>query len=420
MLFPKVLRSTSLRSASITAALLCVVTSGCADQPTAPGLEPAGTGITRAAGTENFSYDRFFTAWSQGYSSGPIKTQVFALDTRMDRQFSPFFIDEAVLSFARANPGRLYINGDEPDQWCFPPYEYAGIYNDFVTKLRTADPTARVSPAGFSEPNARCCPEPAQEPCLSSVHGISYAEQFYNAYIQRFGVAPPVDEWRFHDFGLGLADGDMTGWWVRVDRLAAWSVAHGANMVLGAWGFHGWREPVSHFQEHMKQAIGRLASDPRIKRAVYWALEPWVETPRPLVNEIGGLTQEGQTYVNPLTDVPYGVKLVGSADGQAKVRWNNTTSAWGAEVEYWIQAPGSNSFVYGRTEHVPALGTTESPFAAFNIGDLVKARVRYYNAFGQAQWTPFSNTVLLALHESAGAQRTGLGKRPLFCILQLC
>jgi hypothetical protein len=388
--------------------------SGCADQ------QPTGPKLLRVTRTYDVPFDKFFVAWAQSYSSSPIQTQIFALDTRQDRQFVNWYADQQALSFARANPGRLYIDGDEPDQSCMPPSDYAGIYHDFVAAVRGADPTARVSPAGFAEPNYHCCPPPGDEPCISSMHSIGYADQFYNAYAQRYGVAPPVNEWRFHDFGIAFAIGDVNAWWSRVDKEAAWSVSHGANMVLGAWGFPGWSEPMPAFQEHLKQAIGRLMNDKRINGAAYWSREPWIDSPHYLVNGDGSLTPEGQTLVNPLTDVPTGVKIVGSANGRAQVRWSNTTSAWGTEAEFWVQASGSDSFVYRNTQLVPGPGATQTPCVAFNIGDSVKARVRYYNIYGQAAWSAYSNTVSIAPTDSQADQKRGFGKSALSGFSQSC
>lgn len=421
---PKSWRSKGVRSALIPAAALCVGLSACADlQSTGPGLQSTGSKLQPASPdfpgvsrTTTVPFNKYFTAWSQRYSDSPIQTQMFALDGRQDRQFSGFYPDPSVMDFARANPGRLYIHGDEPDQWCFDPYEYAGMYHAFVQQVRTADPTARVSPAGFAEPNGRCCPEESMAPCWVLKHSISYAEQFWDAYIRRFGAPPRVDEWRFHDFGITFGTGDMAGWWARVDRLAAWSVLHGANMVLGGWGFHGWREPLPDFQEHMKQAIGLISNDGRINGAVYWSYEPWIESPRPLVNEEGSLTAEGQTHANPLTDIPTSLKVVASTSGLAKVRWNNTTSAWGAQAEFWVKPAGSSSFVYHKTEQVADPGASQTPFVVVNAGDSVKARVRYYNAFGQAGWSAFSNAAPLAASEAN--QSTGFQKRPHLCFLR--
>ena len=415
MLHPMFPLSKFVGSPMIPAALLCVLMSGCAnDQPTGPAFSSP-----RIARVDNVPFNKFFIAWSRDFRDAPIETQNFALDTRLTRQFGGLWPEQPVLDFARANPGRLYINGDEPDQYCIAPYEYAGIYRHFVTTVRGVDPTARFSPAGVAEPNDRCCPEPVQEECRQRNHSIGYMSQFYDAYIQRFGSPPPVSEWRFHDFGLPFAPGDMEGWWARIDRQATWSVSHGANMVLGAWAFHRWKEAGAQYPEYMKVAMGRLMSDPRINQAVYWSYESWAGEAHYLANEDGSLTLAGRTLVNPLTDVPTDLKVIGSADGQAKLRWNNTTQAWPAEVEFWVQAPGSASFEYNKTALGTGPGGTESSFVDFNVGDRVKARVRYYNRFGQAAWSPFSNVVALALHEQDSNQRKG-DKRPLFCVLQLC
>jgi hypothetical protein len=419
MQHPKSLRSNRVRSAMIPAALLCLIVSGCADQrPTGPELPRVAP--INSASSSRVPFDRFFIAWAQSYRSSPIETQLFALDTRQERQYAEFIVDQNVLSFARANPGRLYINGDEPDQYCIPPVDYAGLYHDFVANMRVADPTARFSPAGFAEPNEHCCPLPAVEPCRSDMHGIAYADRFYNAYVQRYGVAPPVDEWRFHDFGISFADGDVNGWWSSVDKEAAWSVAHGANMVLGAWGFIRWEVSRSTFQEGMKQAIGRLMHDKRINGAVYWHHDREKNAAHYLVNDDGSLSPEGQTFVSPLTDIPTNVKIAPSANGNAKLRWSNTTSAWPVEAEFWVQAPGSSSFVYGKTELVAGPGANQTPFVGFSTGHWVKGRVRYYNVYGQAAWSSFSKPVFMLSPESEAEDRSVIRKRPLFCLLPWC
>jgi hypothetical protein len=416
MLQQKLSWSKRVRFAMIPIVLLCLTASGCADE------QPAGLKtLSPVARDANIPFNRFFTAWSRSYSSGAIQTQIFGLDVRQDRQFINWYVDQEAVAFARANPGRLYIDGDEPDQYCasMSAYDYAGMYHDFVLAIRGADPTARVSPAGFAESNPHCCPVP--DVACSENHGIAYADKFYSAYIQRYGAAPPVNEWRFHDFGVVFGVGDMNGWWARVDKEAAWSVAHGANMFLGGWGLHGWpaKESSAAFQEHLRQAMGRLMNDRRILGAAYWSYEPWVESPRPLANADGSLTAEGNTYADPLTNIPVDVKIVASANGTAKVQWTNTTAAWGGEAEFWVQTPGSTSFVYRTTQLVSGPGATQSPSASFNVGESVRARVRYYNVFGQAPWSSFSNTVTL-VQAATGSEGGVPGKRPLFCKLQLC
>jgi hypothetical protein len=411
MHYPNFLRSKYVRFAMIPAALLCVSASGCTDE------QATGPRVPSVRRTDNVSFNQFFLAWSQNYSSSPIQTQLFAIDTRQDRQFAPFEADVGVLAFARSHPGRIYINGDEIDQYCVAPSAYAVMYHDFVAAMRSADPTARFSPSGFAEPNDHCCPEPVTDACRQLKHSINFADDFYYAYVQRYGSPPPVHEWRFHDFGITIGVGDVDGWWERVQREVAWSVSHGANMVLGAWGFPGWVEPMSEFQEDLKVAFGRIMNDERITGAVYWTYQPWIHSRHYLMTDDGSLTVEGQTFVNPLTDIPTGLKIVSSANGYAQLRWSNTTFAWGSEVEFWVQAPGASSFVYKKTELASAPGSVQSPYASFNAGDKVKARVRYYNRYGQAEWSPFSNVVSM----SSDATSSGISrKNPVFCFLQLC
>jgi hypothetical protein len=161
--------------------------------------------------------------------------------------------------------------------------------------------------------------------------------------------------------------------------------------------------------------MGRMLADSRINGAVYWSYEQWAGEINYLQNPDGSLTAAGQTYANPLTDVPVNLRIAGSPEGLAKLRWSNTTSAWGAEVEYWVLPAGSNTFVYHSTQHVPALGAVETPVAAINNATMVKARVRYYNKYGTAPWSSFSSAVSVAETGDGGLQ-----KRPLVCTLPMC
>lgn len=406
---PKLLRSKLVRFAMIPAALLGITVSGCADQQsTGPALRVARDG--------SVPFNQFFTVWSLSYSSTPYQLQVFELDARQIKQYAEF-ADAPTLAFARANPGRLYIHSDEPDQYCIAPSAYAQAYHAFVANIRSVDPSARFSPAGVAEPNARCCPDENDQACKESMHSIGYMQQFYDAYIQRYGVAPTVNEWRFHEFGIVYPVGDIAAWWARIDKLASWSVSHGANMSLGSWGFLGWKVPEPEYLEYLKKAMGRLINDPRINEATYWSYEQLTGNWHYLKNPDGSLTGVGKTYLNPLSDIPYSVKTVASASGQAKLEWYNPTAAWSAEVEFWVQSRGSSSFVYSRTVQVAGAGAEQTPVSVFNIGDGVKGRVRYYNAYGKAEWSAFSDPVVIELDEAEVAKKTGTRKGALYCFL---
>jgi hypothetical protein len=232
--------------------------------------------------------------------------------------------------------------------------------------------------------------------CWYAVHSIGFADAFYNAYRQRYGSPPPVNEWRFHDFGLRYVQGDMNGWWGRIDQLASWSVAHGANMVLGAWGFHGWREGPGPYQEHLKQAMGRILNDPRINGAVYWSYESWAGELHYLANSDGSLTPEGVTYANPLTDAPNSIVVYETPASGAKAMWYNPTAAWGVEVEYWVQNPGTESFTLNKTERIGGPGAAEASLTVFRNGTVVKTRARYYNVYAQGGWSNFSAPVTIS------------------------
>ena len=85
-----------------------------------------------------------------------------------------------------------------------------------------------------------------------------------------------------------------------------------------------------------------------------------------------------------------------------------------------MQASGSDSFVYRNTQLVGGAGGTQTPFVFFNKGDNVRGRVRYYNAYGQGEWSSFSNTVAIALPDAQADQRKVSGKVPMLCFLHLC
>ncbi len=385
---PKLSRASSTRFAMIPAAMLCVILSACADQ------EPIGPELPVVARTVSLPFNKFFLAWSPNFRTAPIQTQTFSVNAGQTHQWSNVWADAATLAFAAANRGQNYVHVDEPDQWCTPAADYAIIYHDFVVSVRAVDPTARFSPAGFAEPNAKCCP-PGDRACMERSHSIGFAQQFYDAYIQRYGVVPPVSEWRFHDFGLQFQTGDIAGWGARIDKMAAWSVAHGGNMVLAGWGFSGWSEPIANYQEHMKQAMGLLMRDPRIVQAIYWSFERWQGENHWLANDDGTLTAEGQTYANPLTDVPASPVTAGDIEKlQVKLRWTNTTAAWAAEVEFFTLAPGASSYAHAKTVFV-APGAAETGLSTFRTGESVKARVRYFHAYGAAGWSSFSEPVLM-------------------------
>src|SRR5688572_14430604 len=110
----KLLPSAPARSARIPAALVALIVTACVDQ------QPTGPELFRLAPNQSAPFSRFFLAWSQNHSSSPIETQTFALDARQERQWA-WYVEDNVLHFARANPGRLSIVVVGPDKNCMTP-----------------------------------------------------------------------------------------------------------------------------------------------------------------------------------------------------------------------------------------------------------------------------------------------------------
>jgi len=352
------------RSLSIVLALACV---GCGRTSGSDADAPIAVPALRYANT-SAETSPFFVAWSYlRYRSRPIPLQSQDLDGPPYRVYWYGALKPELLSFARRNPGHLYINGDEPDQACKAPAAYAEEYHTFVEALRGADSTARFSPAGFAEPN-RACGCPPDEPCYHTRHFIGYAQQFWDAYVVRYGSPPPVAEWRFHDFGLDRKF-DVPRWWARVDSAASWSVAHGAPMVLGGWGFINWDEPEEAFLEHMRHAMDLVRNDRRIVQAAWWSFEN-TKVPRFLLAADSTLTPEGRQYL-----VDPGVMSV-AITGASEVR-SAARCAWSA-----IVTNGIPPFVYNW--RVDGVGHPDSSTALryLNAGHDFDLRVTVTDRYG--------------------------------------
>jgi hypothetical protein len=322
----------SRRAVAVLVGLVSLV--GCSE-PVQPRLSPGAPLFSGEGGPP--PVEPFFVAYSEGPWTTELGIQTipfwaahgpgqYRIWTNSLCGVDPCF---HFTNFAAYYPGRLYVVGDEPDLYCVSPAEYAGQYKFFVDSLLNVDPTAKFSPAGFSEPNPGCgCPE-GDTACYQAMHGTGYANQFYNAYHDLYGVYPRVDEWRFHNFG-GSAGAylNVQNWKAEIQALAAWSVAHpsgpgGASspkLYLGAWSFFPWQEPQLAFLDHMNQTMDFLLSDSRIAGAAWYQYEAWDpwphvpdENPHYLRTASNTLTPEGET-------LRYGPMSVNIYQGPSVVR----------------------------------------------------------------------------------------------------
>jgi hypothetical protein len=96
----------------------------------------------------------------------------------------------AIATIAQANPGSLWLVGNEPDviwQDNVDPTTYARMYHDAYAAVKGADPTAQVAIGGVSQPT------PLR---------LRYLDEILSAYREQFGVEMPIDVWNVHNFIL--------------------------------------------------------------------------------------------------------------------------------------------------------------------------------------------------------------------------
>jgi hypothetical protein len=122
-----------------------------------------------------------------------------------------------------ANPGALWLAGNEPDviwQDNKTPEEYARLYHEFYTFIKTLDPSAQVAIAGISQ--------------VTPLR-LQYLEEVLAAYQRRYEQPMPVDVWNVHAFILRE---ERDSWGVSippgfdVDQGMLWEIEDHANLDL--------------------------------------------------------------------------------------------------------------------------------------------------------------------------------------------
>jgi len=100
-----------------------------------------------------------------------------------------------------ANPGALWLAGNEPDviwQDNKTPEEYAQLYHQFYTFVKTLDPSAQVAIAGVAQ--------------VTPLR-LNYLEEVMAVYERLYGQKMPVDVWNVHAFILRE---DRASWGVSI------------------------------------------------------------------------------------------------------------------------------------------------------------------------------------------------------------
>jgi hypothetical protein len=191
----------------------------------------------------------------------------------------------------------LLIHNDEPDQQCIPPGAYAEMFHDYVVALRAVDPTVRLSPAGFAQPNGACAAQ-------GGLHFLDYAEAFHAYYTARWGP-PPVAEWRFGGLLSDTSTGSLNVWKSWIAQAADWSNQHGAPLYVAAFGYPG-ETTGADISAGQTEMMNTIANDPRIVGGAWWHLDCPEAGPcsgdgahdHHLLDPDGQLTPEGTLLMN--------------------------------------------------------------------------------------------------------------------------
>ncbi|HRI56432.1 MAG TPA: glycosyl hydrolase, partial [Anaerolineae bacterium] len=122
-----------------------------------------------------------------------------------------------------ANPGALWLAGNEPDviwQDNQTPEQYAQLYHQLYTFVKTLDPSAQVAIAGVTQ--------------VTPLR-LQYLEEVLAAYQRLYGQEMPVDVWNIHAFilreerdswGVSIPPG------IDVDQGTLWEIEDHDNLDL--------------------------------------------------------------------------------------------------------------------------------------------------------------------------------------------
>ncbi len=131
----------------------------------------------------------WYVTWSARTWDAPPGVEFWPMVRVSQTGFRPAAAELA--SLVAAHPGATWIAGNEPDvvEWQddVPPRQYAEIYHDVYTLIKSADPTARVAIAAVSQPTEL---------------RLRYLDQVLEAYRSRYGEPMPVDVWTVHMYIL--------------------------------------------------------------------------------------------------------------------------------------------------------------------------------------------------------------------------
>jgi hypothetical protein len=158
------------------------------------GRERFGVGVPGAAGSvSDYAIERLGIGWYLNWwvQARPYRPDGVAFWQMVRVSEDGYQPDEAAIRGAAvANPGAVWLIGNEPDvRWQdnVTPARYAEVYHELYHVLKSVDPTCTVAIGGVSQPT------PLR---------LAYLDRVLAAYQAESGEPMPVDMWNVHGFIL--------------------------------------------------------------------------------------------------------------------------------------------------------------------------------------------------------------------------
>ena len=175
----------------VLAVTLCLPTrTGVCDDDSEPDTSRFGVGVSPAYGDiGDYAVEELHIGWYSDWSSNIAPERPGGLDYAQLIRVSPSAYPPnwaAVAAITAANPGSLWIVGNEPEcrsQDNRTPSEYATIYHECYSFIKGHDPDAQVAIGGV------VVPTPLRREWL---------EMLLATYQQRYSEPMPVDVWNTH------------------------------------------------------------------------------------------------------------------------------------------------------------------------------------------------------------------------------
>jgi hypothetical protein len=145
-------------------------------------------------------------------------------------------LDAGFGAIVEANPGMLWIVGNEPDrvgQDNICPQQYAQAYHDVYAFIKEHDPSAQVAVAGLVQVTPM---------------RIDYLDIVWDSYLARYGEPMPVDVWSMHIYVLSEQDDGDAHLAVGADRSLRVRFATDGNCANTATVCHAEHDDVGLFQ----------------------------------------------------------------------------------------------------------------------------------------------------------------------------